>query len=198
MIFKEYRDDYDLLENITPIGLDTLELLENYLDYAIHTTIIKQLPDIDDENEKFWAKEILTGYIKEGTNSFTSKYNIRSNMNDIDLRDIIHIFMKNSIEYMVYKELVLREEEIYPEEHVVSLIYDKLNYNEYDSALKIITTNPQYKKALIRNYITFKYGKHNKDKIYMLASCGKSEKGLTALKNLEFHISDSSKVEGRL
>lgn len=198
MIFKEYKDSYDLLEHITPMGLDSLELLENYLDYAIHTTIIKQLPDIDDQNEKFWAKEILTAYLKEGTNSFTSKYGIRTNMNDIDMVNIYQVFIKNCIEYMVYKELVLREEEIYPEEHVLSLVFDKLNYNEYDSAIKLISSNPQYKKSLIRNYIGFKYGKHNKDKIYMLASCGKSEKGLTALKNLEFHISDSSKVEGRL
>lgn len=188
MKFMEYETNFDLIKEISSGSLETLNILENYLDYAIHKTIIKQIPDISSSEEKFWAEEILTKFLDGDTNIFTSDNGIRTNMNSISNKKIYQMLIKNAIEFMAYKEKVLFENDTYNNEFILSYITNKIYYNEYDEVRGLITVDSNYKPALINNYLNFKYGSLQKSLIERISIDGSIPKCREALQNLEFNI----------
>ena len=71
--------NFDIKSYISSNDLDGLNRIKIYLDYALNTTIRKQMPEINFSDEKLYAKELLRNYFKGDMHSFTSKNNIRNN-----------------------------------------------------------------------------------------------------------------------
>ncbi len=192
MVFKEYDTSYELVKEMAVGGIKSLNILEDYLDFAIHRTIRKQMPDLSDSDEKFWAIKIFTKYLNDDTNVFTSTDNIRANLNMVSSRKIYQMLIKDAIEYMAYKEKVSIENDVSGDDFLLSYITNKMYFDEYDEVRHLITGEIKYKTALINNYITYKYGSPQKERMSMYALDGSSEKCRQALENLELNIKSIS------
>lgn len=106
--YMQYMDMNFDIRNTNNFGrFSSLSESQNYLDFAIFSTIRKQLPNVSPESEKKSASEILTRYMS-GTSqpSFTRQYNIRNNIDALGKGQIMNIFIKMMIERDAYNKRV--------------------------------------------------------------------------------------------
>jgi len=98
-----YNDKYQNFNfNIEEIpsfnNTDSYDELSMYLDFACHTTIKRQMPNIDPESESNYARQLITNYMMGDTDSFTRQFGIRQNVNKIGRDKIRGILISNMIE----------------------------------------------------------------------------------------------------
>ena len=143
-------------------NLDGLQEISNYLDFALHTTIRKQLPNISEEDEVKYANVILQRYLNGDKNSFTSNYNIRGNMEKVGTDKLRFLLYKSLIERNAYNERVLHM--LSPTEYIdqccayVSSETAKGNLDKLQDWLK------QNETYFIESYSEFSYKKSNEIK----------------------------------
>lgn len=90
-------------------NVDGLKAISSYLDFAISSTIRKQIPNITPEGEKYYAKIILENYMNGDARAFTSQHNIRSNVIAIGQERIKSLLLKTMIETGEYNRRVLHQ-----------------------------------------------------------------------------------------
>lgn len=82
--------------------------ISNYLDFALSTTIRKQLPNITIEQEKGYATKILKSYVIDGSSHyFTRDFNIKNNIKKIGKDKVKFLICKHLIECQAYNESIL-------------------------------------------------------------------------------------------
>ena len=94
------------IKDIINNNVDSLNDISLYVDFAITSTIHKQVQDIDLDTEKQYAKNILNNFFKMNDNAFTSCYNIRNNMITIGRKEIKNMLIKNMIERDAFNKVV--------------------------------------------------------------------------------------------
>ena len=93
-----YMDENFDISNIECFNnTDGLLEIGNYLDFAISTTIHKQMPGIQEKEERTYAATLLKNYLNSDNASFTRSYNIRGNISKIG---------KDRIRFLMYKSLI--------------------------------------------------------------------------------------------
>lgn len=108
MEYLEYMDqNFDIRSIEFFDKFNGLKEIENYLDFAISTTIRRQIPDITPQKEKACAIELLNKYIFGADKPvFTRQYNVRNNMNAISYKQIKNLFVKMLVEKTAYDRRV--------------------------------------------------------------------------------------------
>lgn len=94
------------IKDIINNNVDSLNDISLYVDFAITSTIHKQVQDIDFDTEKKYAKNILNNFFKMNDNAFTNCYNIRNNMVTIGRKEIKNMLIKNMIERDAFNKVV--------------------------------------------------------------------------------------------
>ena len=194
MVFKDFDLLYNPINDITNGTIEGLSRFEDYIDYGIHSTITKQMGDINVSEEKYWAKSLFTKLLAGDTNIFTSDNNIRKNILSLDSRSFYNLLIKIAIEYTAYKEVVFSQTiNNSREEFICSLITDKMAQDEYRETLQLIMVNPEYKESLIGVYSSFKYGSEVKNKISMMITDKNESNTKRAIECLEFNLEYGTK-----
>lgn len=180
---------FDLNEATDSCDLESLKLLEDYIDFSIETTIKKQLPNISEENERRLAVDILENYFSGDRNSFTSTHNIRNNISRCNIDKIISMLMRVAIEKNAYNKVVLRKLTNQNNEDAISDFVTTNIYNGYCSEMMAsIKANRDYLNCLIEIYAETKYKNQYKDNLESISmSEPLSSKALEKL-NLEMRL----------
>lgn len=192
----KYDENFDLSSAVNSNTINSLDVFEEYMDFALSTTIRKQMPEISDEQEKNWAGVLLTNYFNGDSNAFTSSFGIRKNISACDEDKIIQMFLKQAVEKDSYRQGILHrlntENEI---EFICDDLTKKLCSFGYQDVFNIVKTNPVYQKDLIDNYVNFKYRSNIKKEISRARE--NVPNTLLALSNLENGMqSNSTKTSG--
>lgn len=194
MLFRDFNMLYNPVDDLQKGTMESLNNVEDYIDYAIHSTIKKQIGNSID-NEKQWTKEVFSRFLDGDTNIFTSDNNIRSNILQLEPRSFYLILIKNAIEYTAYKQVVMRQfVNQTREDFICSLITDKLAQNEYGEVLQLVKNRYEYKDILINVYAGFKYGKESKEQLVSIVKDNDTN-AKRAMECLEFNLSYGTKGE---
>lgn len=193
ILFRSFDMLYNPIDDVQTGTMESLNMVEDYIDYAIHSTIKKQIGD-SNQNEKEWVGILFNKFLDGDTNVFTSNDNIRSNILGMGTKGFYLVLMKNAIEYTAYRHVVMRQTiNQSREDFVCSLITDKLSHNEYIDTLKLIKSRDEYKDILINVYTNFKYGKEGKDKLVRIVKGEYDTNAKRAIECLEFNLEYGSK-----
>lgn len=193
-----FYNNFDLEKAISINNVDSLDIYEDYLDFAIHSTIRKQKPDISIEQEKYLATVLLNNYLNGNNNSFTASHGIRKNISKCGRDKVIQMLMKEAIERSACEESIYHEIKTDSDlEYVCADITTKLIYFKYEEIMGLIENNPEYQKNLIENYVKLKYCSNIKEGIYKIReSVPKSIFALNSLESvMKSNISIKSKGE---
>lgn len=164
-----------------------LDVVKDYLDYSLETTIKKQIPDININDERLYAKEILCNYFKGDMHSFTSKDNIRNNIYTIGNDNLIKLFLKCMIERHAYNVLIKKIEmpQKYSEQ-CCRYITNRIAKNHYNDIIEWLNNDFDNIEEIIENYVVIFY-KRNKEEckdLETLASQNiETDRALDNLKN---------------
>lgn len=153
----EFNDiNFDIEEFMGKDNIGSLNNISTYLDYSINTTITKQIPNIDEETEKLYAKQILNNYFRGDRNSFTSKNNIRNNVAKIGYQRLINLFIKAMIEKQAYNVTVkhMLNTNDYP-----AYITNMISRGHYSDIITWLTSNTENIEEAISNYVDLIYRK---------------------------------------
>jgi len=178
-------------------GIERLVALEEYFNYAVSSTILKQQPNIDLLAEKNYARFLIHNWLVKGIpNAFTSSYNIRSNMNQCDKETVIQLLIKSAIERDVYKQQIQHKlVSTNPHEEVCQYVSYKLYGGEYTTLMDQLKNGEVDITKLIENYVDFSYkaGPEFKNNINLLISRNPiNDKAMNQL-NLEMSLSQLKK-----
>ena len=155
------------------------------------------MPTITEEKENYYAKVLLTKYLNKEISSFTSDFGIRNNLYFCDEQKIFQVLIKQAIEEVAFKQGILHELNTNDtKEFICDLIAKKMYNEDYEDALTLVSTNKEFQKALISNYIDLKYGSSVKNQIEENALNGRVPISKTALNNLKKTIEKDSKKKG--
>lgn len=151
----------------TILGKDKRENLNKiaiYLDYALNKTILRQIPDITPNDEKYYAKKILINYINGDMHSFTSKANIRNNIYKIGINNLIKLFLKTMIEKQAYNVLIkkINGSDNYRDQ-CANYITNRIRKNHYNDILEWLNSDNENIEEIISNYIDMTYKKSLSD-----------------------------------
>lgn len=103
----DYMDpNFDIKGIASFNNIDGLKGIASYLDFAIETTIRRQVPNVDTETEKRYAEELLTKCLNGDKVTFTRTNNIRSNMNHVSMVQLKGLIMKNLIEKEAFNQRI--------------------------------------------------------------------------------------------
>lgn len=154
----KFHDVYSLTNDISNNTIGSLDFFEEYIDFAINSTLSKQMPDLPEEQERYWAGVLLTNYLNGDKNAFTSTFRIRKNINECGQNKVVEMLVKNAIERTSFEQGVLHklntENEV---EFICEDITNKLSSCKYQEAMDIVKNNHVYQSDLINNYVDFKY-----------------------------------------
>ena len=135
--------------------IDGLNIISVYLNYALSQTIKSQIPNIDIENEKLYAKQLLQQYLSGDYHAFTRRNNIRENVDKITSNKIIDIIIKRYIEIEAYNRGVLhRLNEVDKIGKYAKYITDNVASGNLDNIKPWLNYNM---KSLIDGYINTQY-----------------------------------------
>jgi len=168
-------------------NVDGLKDISQYLDFALSSTIKKQIPNVTENYEKKLATDILNRYMNGETVAFTKKYNIRNNMNKIGRERIKNLLLKTLIEKYEYNTRVLH----------------KLNSNDFNDQCATYVTSVAYNGELDENtdwiqncipcfiemYIEDGYGKSMEVKNHREDLCYDDSIAIKALEQLNLEMS---------
>ena len=181
--------NFSLMYNPSGNGtlIESLNNLEDYIDYVIHSAIINDGHSAD--SECYLVPIIYNRLLNGEDDIFTSDEDIKNRIADVDKKDFYIILIKNAIEYIAYKEFIKHQIANNTREDIVcSLITDKMAQNEYIQTLELIKTREEYKQVLINVYANYRYGKTDKDDIYKFVSNRNDSSSKRALDCLELNL----------
>lgn len=197
MAFREFDMLYNPIDDIQIGTMESLNNVEDYIDYAINYTIEKQSDNING-NEKYWVKTIYNKFINGDTNIFSSDNNIRDNILGIGSKGFCLILIKDAIEYTAYRQVVKGEVvNQSSEDFICSLITDKLAQDEYHEAIQLVKNRDEYREALINVYTNFKYGQEGKERLTSIVKNSYGINAQKAMECLEFNLGYGIKGESR-
>jgi hypothetical protein len=154
--------DFDIKDYIKKNDLESLNIIKWYLDYALVTTIKRQLPDISLKDEKLYAKKLLSNYFKGDMHSFTSKNNIRNNIYSISNDRIIDLFLKCMIEKHAYNVLIMNMQGSSKyNDQCCNYITNRLAHNRYNDVIEWLNEDFDNIEELISNYVDIFYKRNN-------------------------------------
>lgn len=151
-------DNFDIVEYLGRDSVYDLDKVEEYLDFAINSTIKKQIPNIDYNTEKRYAKKILTDYLNGNDNIFTRQNNVRSNIIQIGRNRINNLLIKIAIEKKAFNNRVRRtlvDENL--ADKCVTKITELIQTGHYKMAVDILN-NEVVRESIINTYIDSFYG----------------------------------------
>lgn len=163
MLKMEYMDQsFNIQNNPCFNNIDGLKDISDYLDFAIFSTIHKQIPNVTEQKEKELAAILLKNFMLGDARAFTSQYNIRNN---------IKIIGFEKIKYLLVKTLIEKDE-------INKRILHKLVPQDYYDECATFLTNVAYSGSLeqqdswisvnipvfIDVYVEEMYGKNIEDK----------------------------------
>lgn len=168
-------------------SVDGLIEISNYLDFALSTTIHKQLPNISREQEKWYAAEKLKLLSIDGIEkNFSRDFNIRTNISKIGRDKIKFLICKYLIERQAYNERVAHM--MIPTEFIdqaAQYLTEQVRIGNFDQIQDWIN---QYMGNFIDSYISSQYNSDMKEQFSAMAlenpNCAKA---LTQL-NLEMSL----------
>ncbi len=170
--------------------IDGLNIISVYLNYALSQTIKSQIPNIDIENEKLYAKQLLQQYLSGDYHAFTRRNNIRENVDKITSNKIIDIIIKRYIEIEAYNRGVLhRLDEVDEIGKYAKYITDNVASGNLDNIKPWLNSNLG---SLVNGYISTQYNEdiEYKKKLEDLAyAVPNTSKALEQL-NLEMKLND--------
>ena len=149
---------FDIKEYVTSDNLEGLNRVKIYLDYALNTTIRKQLPNISMNDEKLYAKELLCNYIKGDMHSFTSTNNIRNNIYTIGNDVLVKLLLKCMIEKHAYNVLIkhLEGSSDYNDQccHYITNLIGRKHYHDI---IEWINNDFDNVEEIVENYVKIFY-----------------------------------------
>lgn len=151
---------FDINEYIGKNNLEGLNKIALYLDYALNTTIKKQMPNISIRDEKLYAKMLLCNYFKGDMHSFTSTNNIRNNIYTIGNERIIELFLKCMIEKHAYNVLIKKlEGSSKYGDQCCNYITNRIAHNRYNDIIEWLNNDFDNIEEIINNYVDVFYQK---------------------------------------
>ena len=158
---NQFEDtSFDIKEYINVPTLEKLNRIAIYLYYSLLTTIKKQMPEINEQDEKLYAKELLNNYFKGDIHSFTSKNNIRNNIYTIGIDNLINLFLKSMIEKHAYNILIKHMEGSSEyRDQCANYITNRIGKNHYDDIIEWLKKDYDNIEEIIENYVDFVYKK---------------------------------------
>ena len=150
--------NFDIKSYISSSDLDGLNRVKIYLDYALNTTIRKQMPEINFSDEKLYAKELLRNYLKGDMHSFTGKNNIRNNIYTIGNELLIKLFLKCMIEKHAYNTLIRKIEGSNDyNDQCCNYITNLIGRKHYGDIVEWLNNDFNNIEEIINNYINIYY-----------------------------------------
>lgn len=188
--FNKPNFDYNKFFNES--GIQGLENISSFIDFGIHSTIIKQLGNIDDELENKYAINLLISFTEGNKNVFTNSFDIRKTIDTIEPYKIVLIFIKSAIERYAFNIINLNKKNFDSnEDKIAETIVEQIIDGNLDSILDWINTDERILPILIENYIYMSYKKDNqlrKVYNYIVSNCNKAKKAMKRLNSLMEYI----------
>lgn len=150
--------NFDIMTYIERDSVDNLKQVSDYLNFAMKSTILKQMPNISKEEEQKMAEKILKMYLTNNNFAFTRKDNIRNNMEQIGKNRLVNLMIKSAIEKKAYNNRVvhLLADRTY-QDQCVTWITSQINAGSYESVIDTLQSNPDMLSSLIENYVQLSY-----------------------------------------
>ena len=150
--------NFNIREYVSKSDLAGLSRVKIYLDYALNTTIRKQLPNISLSDERLYAKELLCNYLKGDMHSFTSKNNIRNNIYTIGNNALIKLLLKCMIEKHAYNILIKKiEGSSNYNDQCCNYITNLIGRKHYQDIIEWLNNDFENMEEIINNYVNIFY-----------------------------------------
>lgn len=186
------KPNFDYNRYFNESGIQGLENISSFIDFGIHSTIIKQLGNIDDELENKHAINLLISFTEGNKNVFTNSFDIRKTIDTIEPYKIVLIFIKSAIERYAFNIINLNKKNFDSnEDKIAETIVEQIIDGNLDSILDWINTDERILPILIENYIYMSYKKDNqlrKVYNYIVSNCNKAKKAMKRLNSLMDYI----------
>lgn len=175
--------NFDVRNNTFNNDLDKIAL---YLDYALNTTIKKQMPNISIKDEKLYAIKLLCNYFKGDMHSFTSKNNIRNNIYTIGNEKLTNLFLKCMIEKHAYNILIkkINGSSEYNDQ-CANYITNRIARNHYSDIIEWLNNDFDNIEEIIANYINIFYQRKYEDRLELEHLTEKNNVTNQAINNLK-------------
>lgn len=188
--FNKPNFDYNKFFNES--GIQGLENISAFIDFGIHSTIVKQLGNIDDELENKYAINLLISFTEGNKNVFTNSFDIRKTIDTVEPYKIVLIFIKSAIERYAFNIINLNKKTFDSnEDKIAETIVEQIIDGNLDNILEWIDTDERILPILIENYIYMSYKKDNqlrKVYNYIVSNCNKAKKAMKRLNSLMEYI----------
>ena len=161
-----FPENFDLKSVTNQNIIESLDFFEEYMDFAINSTITKQMPNLSEDDERKWASVLLTNYLNGDANAFTSSFGIRNKINECGQNKVAELLIKAAIEKNAFEQSVMRK--LIPEnekEFICEDIVKRVYSGKYQEVVDLVKNNPVYQENLINNYVEFKYRSSMKPEI---------------------------------
>lgn len=161
--------------------------ISQYLDFAISQTIHKQIPNVTEEQERYYATMILNNYMSGYNHAFTSQYGIRGNISEIGRDKIQSLLLKTLIEKDEYNKRVLHKlrSQDYGD-NCAEYINSVINNGRLDEQIDWVITNIP---VFINIYIQEVYGLSVENKKHREQLCHESYFSNLSLEKLNLEMS---------
>ena len=187
--FNKPNFDYNKFFNES--GIQGLENISAFIDFGIHTTIVKQLGNINQETETRYAINLLKNFTDGNKNTFTNSNNIRTIINTIEPFKLVLIFIKSAIERYAFNVINLNKKSFDTnEDKIAETIVEQIADGNLNDIIDWISSDERILPILIENYIYMSYKKDNqlrKVYNYIVSNCDKSKKAMKQL-NLKLNL----------
>ena len=156
--------NFEIKDYIKGTDLNELNKVKLYLDFALNTTITKQIPNINMNDERLYAKELLYNYFKGDMHSFTSKNNIRNNIYTINNETLIKMFLKLMIEKHAYNVLIknMQGSDDYNDQ-CCNYITNRIAHNRYSDIIEWLNDDFDNIEEIVNNYVNIFYKRNEQE-----------------------------------
>lgn len=153
-----FPENFDLKSVTNQNTIESLDSFEEYVDFAINSTLTKQMPSLSEDDERKWAGVLLTNYLNGDTKAFTSSFGIRNKINECGQNKVVELLIKAAIEKNAFEQSVMKK--LIPGnelEFICEDITKRMFSGNYQETVNLVKTNSVYQKDLIDNYVGLKY-----------------------------------------
>lgn len=205
MEFKEYDSLYRLGDDIDFSNVRSLDKLENYVDYALHKTVETQMPSLEDtqnlnieereKEERELARIAFTRFLGGDFKAFISDDNIQINMVSIPIKRFNQMLLKNTLELVAYHSYGYDVGNVSENDlKICEDIVNRMGDDEYTETANLIVNDPEYRRAAINAYISFKYGNKDKDDVTNMTFDRSFSKASFGLRNMDIAMEKEAKL----
>ena len=137
---------------------EELDYISKYINYGIYFTIIIQLKHVSPESEAEYAIKILNNFLMGKSNAFTSKNNIRANIESIDPFKITVLLIKSAVERYAFNIVRLHKSKMKSKEDTVAqTITEQISEGNLTDILTWINSDSRIIPMLVENYVGLSY-----------------------------------------